>query len=1128
MKRILLLFLLFILWACPNHKAYSQTIERIGFDGSTVSPILLHPTDKDMIYVGTWDPGYIYKSTNGGDSWSSALNSGMNDSRYIWMLAMDEANSNTLYAATAGNSQGTSDLFYRSTNSGSSWVARNSGLPATYLFSWSVGSNGYIMVGTNGAGIRETSNGGGSWNHPVIVPSGVGNFDTGVVHDIRFFGTPPASSGMYVVAAFGMSDGTISIYEAASGNLDWMSPPTGRWDLPQHNGDVYEIIHAADYSNIVYAATGGNGVYKSTDFGNSWNKVNNGLGDLNINDLKMDADGELWAGTAYDGIYRSSNEGDTWMKLSGSIPMSNQIRKIEFSPVESKIAYVSTNHGLFKIDYGTAASYTISGYVRDSGSTGIIGVSMYGLPGNPTTNSSGYYEATVSSGWSGTVTPLKTGYTFTPSYMTYSNVTSDQSNQNYTGTLNTSTISGYVRDAQSQPISGVSMYGLPGDPSTNASGFYTASVSYGWSGTVTPSNTGYTFSPSSRTYSGITSDQSDQDYTGTLELQSISGYVRDDQSNGIPGVSMNGLPGVPVTNSDGYYYDSVSYGWSGTVTPTEPGYTFVPPSRVYSNVINNQSNQDYTGTPQTTPSSITLTQPTGSEVWNVGSDEGITWTSTGTINNVTIELTRDNTGSWETLTGSTANDGSYTWTVTNPVSTDCRIRVSDAGNNTIFDQSDLTFSISTRRVNVLTKPGTQTSGTLQNAYRLFSVPLHLDNQNIGFQLTDDLGQYDIKKWRLFDYQGGDWIEYSSSMEFSPGRSFFLIVAESDKELDVSSGTCIGSWTYDINLDSGYNLVSNPYLYDLSVSDLALGSGGDITLWTYDGSWNTTTNFDPWEGYALHVNSTTTLTVSPDWGSLAKVAPPLRWSEAEWSMRIEAVCDQAKDGMNLLGVHSEAREGLDRYDLYEPPFIGEYVAVYFLKQENGDNGSRFATDFRPPSDTGWSWDLVIETIIPESPVNLNFKDIASLPEGLNVRLTDLTTNRTIDPVSNPRYTFVSDEYKTIRRFKLTTDYQQRPETEDQLPQTCTLYPNFPNPFNSHTTIPFGLSESSRVYLAIYNARGERLRTLLEGEMKNAGDHTVVWNAKDEFGREVPTGMYFCRIRTDTNEGGSSMKKLIYLK
>ena len=96
---------------------------------------------------------------------------------------------------------------------------------------------------------------------------------------------------------------------------------------------------------------------------------------------------------------------------------------------------------------------------------------MSGLSGNPSTSADGSYTGTVDYGWSGTVTPTKAGYNFSPSSQNYSNVTSNQT-QNYTGTLQTFTISGYVRTSGGSGISGVVMSGLSGNPSTAADGSY--------------------------------------------------------------------------------------------------------------------------------------------------------------------------------------------------------------------------------------------------------------------------------------------------------------------------------------------------------------------------------------------------------------------------------------------------------------------------------------------------------------------------------------------------------------------------------------------------------------------------------------------------------------------------------
>ena len=57
---------------------------------------------------------------------------------------------------------------------------------------------------------------------------------------------------------------------------------------------------------------------------------------------------------------------------------------------------------------------------------------------------------------------------------------------------------------------------------------------------------------------------------------------------------MTGLPGSPATNASGAYTATVPSGWTGTATPTLAGYTFTPASRSYTNVVADQTAQDYT------------------------------------------------------------------------------------------------------------------------------------------------------------------------------------------------------------------------------------------------------------------------------------------------------------------------------------------------------------------------------------------------------------------------------------------------------------------------------------------------------------------------------------------------------
>jgi hypothetical protein len=78
---------------------------------------------------------------------------------------------------------------------------------------------------------------------------------------------------------------------------------------------------------------------------------------------------------------------------------------------------------------------------------------------------------------------------------------------------------------------------------------------------------------------------------GKIQTFTISGQV---DEVGEEGVTMQGLPGNPVTDNNGFYCAAVEYGWSGTVEPRKEGCTFIPHARTYSRVMSNQSNENYT------------------------------------------------------------------------------------------------------------------------------------------------------------------------------------------------------------------------------------------------------------------------------------------------------------------------------------------------------------------------------------------------------------------------------------------------------------------------------------------------------------------------------------------------------
>ena len=90
----------------------------------------------------------------------------------------------------------------------------------------------------------------------------------------------------------------------------------------------------------------------------------------------------------------------------------------------------------------------------------------------------------------------------------------------------------------------------------------------------------------------------------------------------------------------------------------------------------------------------------------------------------------------------------------------------------------------------------------------------------------------------------------------------------------------------------------------------------------------------------------------------------------------------------------------------------------------------------------------------------------------------------------------------------------------------LYKNYPNPFNPDTIISFQLKSDAqgKTELAVYNLRGQKIRTLIKADL-SAGEHQVVWDGRDDHRQEVASGVYFYKIESGKF---SSVKKMMLIK
>ncbi len=119
-----------------------------------------------------------------------------------------------------------------------------------------------------------------------------------------------------------------------------------------------------------------------------------------------------------------------------------------------------------------------------------------------------------------------------------------------------------------------------------------------------------------------------------------------------------------------------------------------------------------------------------------------------------------------------------------------------------------------------------------------------------------------------------------------------------------------------------------------------------------------------------------------------------------------------------------------------------------------------------------------------------------------------------PLTNGKVITITDN--NITRLKLSR--------ADKSVDTYMLEQNYPNPFNPSTFIRYALPEKSFVRLTIFNALGQRVKTLVAQE-KDGGLHIVNWDGRNDFGAPVSSGVYLYQMKTAAHV---SVKKMLLLR
>jgi len=254
---------------------------------------------------------------------------------------------------------------------------------------------------------------------------------------------------------------------------------------------------------------------------------------------------------------------------NGSYTITPSVPGFTFSPVSQ--SFTVNNANVTGVAFtSTALTYSISGTITGgSGAT----VALSGAASATTTaDGSGNFSFTGLGNGSYTVTPSKTGYTFTPTNKAVTISNANVTGVNFTAAVLTYSISGTITGGNGATVT------LSGATSatTTASGSGTFSFTGLANGayTITPSKAGYTFSPTSQAVTVSNANVSGVTFTATALTYSISGTI-----SGVGGatVTLSGQSsGATTADGSGNFSFSGLINGSYAITATLTGYTFTP------------------------------------------------------------------------------------------------------------------------------------------------------------------------------------------------------------------------------------------------------------------------------------------------------------------------------------------------------------------------------------------------------------------------------------------------------------------------------------------------------------------------------------------------------------------------
>lgn len=1118
--------------------------QNLGILNSFVRDVAVMNNNSNFLFAGVYGGG-ILESTNGGATWTPS-NFGI-DNPYTRAVVADPKNGGVLYAGSVNG-------LYKSTDTSRTWKKftftnsqhdslspfNNNSNDGAFRIS-PVNTNNLLVFALTGE-FGSSTDAGLTWT-PLVPPQQVTS--ASVIENIEFDHTN-ASTFYFSANGIWKTTDLGSTWSSIAGDLP-AAVTVGGSSFPLFG--IHPRIDSSN-SNVIYLPTIANGkqygIYKTANGGVNWKLLGVRAFDVSIDKTSPST---LFC-SGEDGIFQSEDAGDTWLKMVGD--GITKYFSISRDPLDANTIFVGSDIGVTRVQYGTNAALEIAQTSFDFGaqtvgSLSVKNVSFKNVGQKRLTvnfsslSGSGDFKAMpatlqVDPGTSGTIALEFNPKAAGAQQATITFATNDPRN----ATVEISARgTGFTKLSVTRSVLLDTTHGISSNlGGTSISQYLSQFVQVLQKSGLTVKQDQTTFDPFAAAFNAIIIAAPKRLYTLT-EIGKLRDYVTNggmvvmlgDTGKSDANISLNGIltnfqwkedpPYIPTglsLNSDVVYDSTKNY----LSAPTSPIFTaFIDSTHPFvkgvTSIIPFASSSI-----STTLQAVSFLKG-NSTTFAISSD-----TSRSTTQRPVVAALSQIGKGRILLIGdvdiwSNGNGDSLSPTLTGIL----------AGNNLQFALN--VFGYVDNYSVKFPKP------TLSEKYQIISIPFDLSNFNI-FEVLKDLGSVDKTKWRLYGrWNGAKYLEFPSAefLTFKRGEGYWLITKGEQNLTLGDAKVSTEQGFYPVALDSGYNLIGNPFPYRVSwaTSQLSTSDSMEAWLWNFTGvGFQKETNvMEPFTGYfvkslrngvKIYINPTEVN--SP--GSLGKSAAEQRqFAGNEWEIQIRASNGVATDFDNSVGVLHSASDQWDAADFSEPPPAPtDYLALSFNHREWQNNPGRYAGDFRAVHPEGNYWDFDVSSAKAETNISLALDKLGNIPFDFEMVLVDMTTERVTDVKSSMSYALTLKKNEYVRSFRLIVGKKEFVVKNTNgipiVPLEYSLEQNFPNPFNPSTRIQYTLGHSGYVQLDIFNVLGQKVRTLFVGDQR-IGSYTVEWNGTTDAGVKISSGVYFYRIRT---EEFSSVKKMVLVR